>query len=239
MKLLSRLLSSSLGRKYVMAVSGVGLLGFVTVHMLGNLQVLLGPGVVNAYAHSLRNPLEVLWAIRLILISLVVLHLWACVALALENRASRPVAYDRAFESPAVTYASRTMMWSGVMVGAFVAYHLLHFTVRVPGVNLSGWDFAAWTAPLADGRRAPDVYRMVIAGFSRPVVVAFYVVSVGLLCWHLSHGIGAAFQSVGCKSRAWAAAIRLFSNGYALVLFLGFAVVPLSVALGLGEEALK
>ncbi|HNQ89842.1 MAG TPA: succinate dehydrogenase cytochrome b subunit [Verrucomicrobiota bacterium] len=239
MKLLSRLLASSPGRKYVMAASGAGLLVFVTVHMLGNLQVLLGPEVLNAYAHSLRNPLELLWAIRLVLIGLVVMHLWACVALTLENRAARPVAYARSFESPAVTYASRTMMWSGGVAGLFVVYHLLHFTVKAPGVNLTGLDFGVWTHTLPDGRGTPDVYRMVIAGFSRPVVAVFYVASVGLLCWHLSHGIGAAFQSLGCKNRAWAVAIRLLSNGYALMLFLGFVAVPVAVALGFGKEALK
>jgi len=123
--------------------------------------------------------------------------------------------------------------------GAVVVYHLLHFTVKAPGVNLTGLDFGVWTHTLPDGRGTPDVYRMVIAGFSRPVVAVFYVASVGLLCWHLSHGIGAAFQSLGCKNRAWAVAIRLLSNGYALMLFLGFVAVPVAVALGFGKEALK
>lgn len=220
-----------------MAITGLGLLGFVTGHMVGNLQMFLGPEVLNRYAHFLQSTGELLWAVRLGLLALVAVHIWAAVTLTLENRAARPVAYERA-KLAGASYASRTMIWSGLIIGAFVIYHLLHYTAKAQ-VNLTGQDFHAFRTTLADGRACHDVFRMVVVGFSPPLVAGFYMVAVGLLCWHLSHGVKALFQSLGLQNRAWDGAIRKLAPVLAWVLFLGYVSIPLAVLCGYGKEVLK
>jgi succinate dehydrogenase / fumarate reductase cytochrome b subunit len=235
---LRHLFLSSLGRKYLMAVSGGALLVFAVGHMLGNLQVFLGPEALNAYGHFLQSTPELLWPVRLGLLAMVLLHGWAAVVLTLENRAARPVPYAQR-ELVAASYASRTMIWSGVIVAVFVVYHLLHYTARVQAVNLAGQDFSAFSYTLKHGVVCRDVFRMVIAGFSQPTVSVFYLIGVGLLCWHLSHGIGALFQSLGLKNRAWQSLIDRLGVAVSALLFAGYAAVPVAVLLGYGREALK
>src|ERR1051326_8543198 len=163
MNIVTRLFKSSLGRKYIMALSGAALFFFVIGHLLGNLQVFLGPEQLNAYGHFLQTTPEILWPARIGLLAMVSLHIWSAVTLAAENRAARPIPY--ANWSPSVaSYASRTMLMSGLIVAAFVIYHLLHFTVQARAVNLTGQDFSAYL----DAKGRHDVYRMMIAGFSYP-----------------------------------------------------------------------
>lgn len=238
MKFLTRLFNSSLGRKFLMAITGLALFGFAVGHMVGNLQVFLGPDAINAYAHFLQTTPELLWAARLGLLAMVGLHVWAAVTLTLENRAARPIGYDQP-KTPAASYASRTMIWSGLIVALFVIYHLLHYTVKAPGVNLAGQDFHGFHTTLKQGTACHDVFKMVVVGFSQPAVALFYVVAVGLLCWHLSHGLAALFQSLGLKSKAWGAVIGRLSVVAAWLLFLGYVSVPLAVTFGYGKEVLK
>jgi succinate dehydrogenase / fumarate reductase cytochrome b subunit len=216
------------GKKYLMALSGCGLFLFVTGHMIGNLQVFLGPEALNRYAHFLQSTKELLWPVRLGLLALVVVHVVVAFRLWLENRAARPVGYA-SVDPVEASYASRTMVFSGLVVAAFVVYHLLHFTVRTPAVNLTGQDFAQ----LRDAAGQADVHRMVIVGFGHPLVSVFYLVGVGLLCFHLRHGLQAWFQSLGLHNDAWRDLIDRFALVAAIVLFAGYAVVPLSVVLGL------
>jgi succinate dehydrogenase / fumarate reductase cytochrome b subunit len=220
-----------------MAITGLGLVGFVTAHLIGNLQVFLGPEHINRYAHFLLNTGELLWAARLVLLTLVGLHVWTAVTLTIENRAARPVAYARA-ALPGTSYAARTMIWSGLIIASFVVYHLLHFTAKAQ-VNLTGQDFHNFRTTLADGTACHDVFKMVVAGFSQPMVAGFYMLSVGLLCWHLSHGVEALFQSLGLRNRAWDGVIRKLAPVLAWVLFLGYVSIPLAVCGGFGKEVLK
>ena len=231
MKLLRRLFESSLGKKFIMAVTGACLFLFAVGHMLGNLQFFLGAEPINRYAHFLQSVPELLWGARLGLLAMVGLHIWSAVKLTLENRAARPVAYDQA-KLAAATYASRTMIWSGLIIAAFIIFHLLHYTVKTTGVNLTGKDFTEFHTTLADGTACHDVHKMMVTGFSQPVVSGFYVLAVGLLCFHLSHGISAMFQSLGLKDQTWGPIIDRFSVGAALLLFLGYAAIPTSVLLG-------
>lgn len=236
MKLLRRLFLSSLGKKFLMAVSGAALFAFVIGHMLGNLQVFLGPDAINAYAHFLQTTPEILWTARLGLLAMVTLHVWSAIVLTVENRAARPVPYDRA-TPVAASYASRTMIWSGAIVAAFVIYHLLHYTVLVPALNLTGQDFAG--PAFVDGKGRHDVYRMVIVGFRQPVVAGFYIVAVSLLCLHLGHGVSAMFQSLGLKNKTWGPLIDRLAMIGAGVLWLGYLLVPVAVLLGFGKGVLK
>ena len=228
MNLLTRIWRSSLGRKYLMALSGVVLFLFLIGHMVGNLMIFLGRDGINGYAAFLHGATEVLWAVRLGLLAMAVVHILSAISLSLENQAARPVPYER-LDPIVASYASRTMLMSGLIVASFVIYHLLHFTARVPAVNLTGVDFGT----LRDGSQRPDVYAMVVLGFSKPLVTLFYLLGMGLLCLHLSHGASAMFQSLGLKSDAYRSLLDQFALAAAVVLFIGFSAVPVSVLLGL------
>ena len=154
------------------------------------------------------------------------LHIWAAIQLTIANRSARPIAYADLRPSGA-SYASRTMIWSGLIVAAFIVYHLLHFTV--------GWvdpSLMELEETLVDGTTRHDVYAMLIAGFSKPLVSLFYIISVGLLCTHLNHGVASLFQSLGLKSRSWGDWIDRGSTAAATVIFLGYISIPLSVLMG-------
>jgi succinate dehydrogenase / fumarate reductase cytochrome b subunit len=130
MNVTTLMLKSSLGKKYIMAVSGFILFLFVMGHLAGNLQIFLGPEAINRYGHFLQSNPELIWPARVFLLLMVGLHVWAGVKLSLENKAARPVPYAR-YEPVGSSYASRTMLMSGTIILVFVVYHLLHFTAQV------------------------------------------------------------------------------------------------------------
>lgn len=229
-----RLIQSTLGKKIIMAVSGLALFGFAAGHMVGNLQVFLGPETINRYGHFLQSNRELLWGVRISLLTLLVLHVWAAIRVTLENRRARgSEPYAGASAPFAASYASRTMFMGGLMVAVFIVYHLLHYTVRVPAINLTGQDFTTLKEVLPNGESRHDVYAMMIRGFSHPLVSVFYLIGVGLLTLHLSHGIRAMFQSLGLKNGVWGPWIDRLAPWVAGVLFLGYASIPLAVLLGI------
>jgi succinate dehydrogenase / fumarate reductase, cytochrome b subunit len=227
MNLISRTWGSSPGKKYIMAISGCALFGFVIGHLLGNLQIFLGPEVLNRYGHFLQTTPELIWPARVGLIALVALHIASAVALTAQNRAARPVNYTH-YEVVAASYASRTMMMSGLIVFVFIIYHLLHFTIQVPGINFTGHDFRV----LQDAKQRHDIYAMMILGYRQPLVSLFYVVGVGLLCLHLSHGVSSMFQSMGWKNKAYGAFLDKFAIAATIAIFLGYISIPAGVLLG-------
>jgi succinate dehydrogenase / fumarate reductase cytochrome b subunit len=213
-----------------MALSGVVLFGFVVGHLLGNLQVLGAPELINTYAHFLKTKPMLLWAARLGLLACVGLHIASAMALQQENKAARPEPYagDSAYGS---TRASRTMLVSGLVILAFVVYHLAHFTVLLPGIN--GWgDFRSLTTML-HGEKVPDVYAMMILGFQVWWVVVFYLIAQGLLLMHLGHGLSAMFQSLGLRNHVWWPNITRFARAVSIALFAGYAVIPIAIYLRL------
>jgi succinate dehydrogenase / fumarate reductase, cytochrome b subunit len=229
--LLRNLFGSSLGKKYLMAGSGAVLLLFVIGHMAGNLQIFLGPESINRYGDFLQSNVEILWPVRISLLAIIAIHIWSATKLTLENRAARPVAYQQ-WEPTAATYASRTMMYSGVVVAIFIIYHLLHFTAMVPAVNMTGGkDFDA-RPEFLDAKGRHDIYKMMITGFRVPEVSIFYVLGVGLLCLHLSHGISAMFQSLGWKKRSYGPCLERAAYWIAWVIFLGYISIPVSILCG-------
>jgi succinate dehydrogenase / fumarate reductase cytochrome b subunit len=218
---------TSIGKKYVMAVTGFALLVFVIGHMIGNLQIFLGPNQINAYGNFLQTTPEILWSARIGLVVMVVLHIYAALTLWAENKAARPVPYAN-YDPVAASWASRTMVMSGLIIAAFVTYHLLHYTVQLRAINLTGQDFA----PLEDAKGRHDIYRMMVLGFSNGWVSGFYILSVGLLCTHLSHGASSMFQSIGWKTEPYGFWIDRLALAGAIVLFLGYASIPLAVLSG-------
>ncbi len=223
MNLLGALFNSSIGKKFLMAFTGFVLFGFVTGHLLGNLQVFLPPQKINAYGHMLESLGAGLWAIRLFLLVCLVIHVWLAIKLTLENRAARPEAYGADYTNRA-TLASRVMGRTGLVVLAFLVYHLMDFTFRVQHP-----EWGEHTFRLTDGTMVRNVYAMMVKGFSRAGVSLFYIIAVGLLSYHLSHGIVSMVQTLGLKNEKWTRALERCSIAYCWLYFLGNAAIPLAV----------
>ena len=218
--------SSSLGKKYLMAITGIVLIGFVFVHMAGNLQILMGQEKINAYAHTLQTlPLPILWGSRLFLLVCVVLHAWTAIVLIRENRRARPNK-NEVEETKRVGLASLRMGLTGTILLFFIVFHLLHFTVRT---IYPEYNELRTTVGAPVGMEVHDVYSMVLAGFQHTWVSVFYVISMFLLCGHLGHGFSSVFQSLGIRSEAWRLKIDWAAKGYAWIIFLGFSIVPILV----------
>jgi succinate dehydrogenase / fumarate reductase cytochrome b subunit len=232
MNIILKFFQSSLGKKFLMAVTGLMLFGFVLMHMLGNLQIFLGPEALNRYAHFLQSTPELLWPARIGLLVVTGVHIWSAIRLSAENKAARPVGYHGHPRPVAASYASRTMLMSGLIIAAFLIYHLLHFTVKVPAVNLTGQDFRSLLDPQT---KHADVFRMMVIGYSSVWVSGFYILGMALLCLHLSHGVSAMFQSLGLKNGRFGPAIDRFARVSALVIFVGNCSIPVAILLGYGR----
>lgn len=215
---LSRIFGSSVGLKIVMGGTGVLLFLWVTIHMLGNLQVFLGPHSLNQYAKLLKFSPEVLWGARLGLLAIAALHLFTSLKLTLLNQAARPVAYQQ-MRFLNASLASKTMIYTGSLLAMFILFHLWHFTISGPAENLFD----------ADGMH--DVYRVVVTAFQNPVLAFVYVVGVALLSFHLSHGVLSWFFSLGLTNPGHALLQERFATLAAIVLFLGFAAIPVACLL--------
>lgn len=221
------LIGSTIGRKYLVALTGVVLVGFVIVHMAGNLQIFGGPDLINHYGHLLQSSKLLLWTARLGLLAVVGLHIWGALSLAVENKQARPQAYQKKNTIQA-TLASLTMVVSGTVILAFIVFHILHFTTK--DIDPSYRDLRVQIGN--EGPLVPDIYGMMVKGFSNPYISAFYIISVGFLCFHLSHGVGSIFQSMGWRTRRSAPLTDFLAKAVATAVFLGMAAVPAAVLLG-------
>jgi succinate dehydrogenase / fumarate reductase cytochrome b subunit len=217
--------STVVGKKVVMAVTGIVLVGFVIGHMLGNLKIFLGAETIDTYAVFLRTMGEplfpnslLLWTVRIVLVTCVALHITAAVQLTRMNWAARPHGYDTK-QSIATTYAARTMRWSGVILILFIVYHLLHLTAGV--VSFQPGEFVHLS-----------VYHNVVAGFSVWYVASFYIVAMACLCLHLDHGIWSMLQTLGWNNARTTFFLQSLSRGLALLVFVGFISVPVAVLTG-------
>jgi succinate dehydrogenase / fumarate reductase cytochrome b subunit len=234
MNFAANLFGSSLGKKYIMAASGLLMFLFVIAHLAGNLQIFLGPEAINRYGRFLQSNPELIWPARIILLITIILHIWAAIKLSAENRAARPVAYAN-WKPVGSTYASRTMLMSGVIVFVFILYHLLHFTAQVTYINLTHQSFVDFMDP----EKRHDIFKMMVVGFNNVWVSGFYVVGMGLLCLHLSHGVSSMFQSLGWKSKVYGPCLDKASRVVAVLIFLGYSSIPVAILLGYGKEALR
>jgi succinate dehydrogenase / fumarate reductase cytochrome b subunit len=242
MDLVRNLLGSTIGRKLVMAVTGIVLIFFVVGHLVGNLQVFEDPDRINGYSHFLQSLGPVLWAARIFLIACVGLHIWAATVLAIEDRHARgdePYAIKKWIQA---TVASRYMRWTGYIVLAFILYHLAQFTFgyaqpgsfkeNLPHYTMRGdYHILGFTA-VAAGAEVLDVRSMVIRGFSNPVVAVFYIVAIGLLSLHLLHGGESLFQTLGWRNRRWERGLRAVVTLLCAAYFLGNLAIPGGVLLG-------
>lgn len=217
--IVSTLTSTSLGKKFIMAVSGFVAFGYVVGHMAGNLQIFLGQDQLNTYAEFLHSLGPLLWIIRAVLFLFFIYHVYKGIQLKLENSSSRPNRYAKD-DTVQATLASRTMIWTGLIVLSFLIYHLLHLTVRVTDPSYQ---------QLMDPVGRPDVYSMVILGFSNIWISVFYIIAVGLVCFHLTHGIQSMFQSVGLSQPIWRERLTKWGTVLSVLIFLGYISIPLAV----------
>jgi len=234
MKVITNIFRSSLGKKYIMALSGLVLFLFVIGHLVGNLQFFLGAESINRYGHFLQTNLEVIWPARIFLLAMIALHIWSAINLSIENKAARPVAYAN-WNPTTASYASRTMLMSGIIIFVFIIYHLLHYTAQVQYINFTGQSFVTFEDP----EKRHDIFKMMVVGFHNPWVSIFYIIGIGLLCLHLSHGVSSMFQSLGWKNKVYGPCLDTGARFLAWLIFLGYVSIPISVLLGYGKEALK
>ena len=206
----------------IVAVTGVVLIAFVVGHLLGNLQIFLGPDWVNSYAEHLRELGPLLWVIRVFLLLNVLLHIYYTISLAIENRRARPARYKKTSYVKA-TFASRHMAMSGLIVLAFILYHLAHFTVRVTDPR--------FLLLKADPLNRYDVYSMMVYGFQNVFVSAFYILGLFLLALHLSHGTSSFFQSLGLNDQKLAPRLATAGRVLAWLIFVGYTSIPVAVLL--------
>jgi succinate dehydrogenase cytochrome b subunit len=209
---------SSIGRKVIMASTGVILVAYVIAHMLGNLQVYGGPEGINAYGHFLHTFIhgQAIWVARIVLLAAVLLHIWSATSLTLSSRKARSVGY-REIRWKESTYASRTMRWGGVIILLFVIYHILHFTT-----GTAHPDFVPG-----------DVYHNFVAGFRVVPVSIVYIVAMIALGLHLRHGVWSMFQTLGVSHPRYILAAHVLAWVIAIVVTVGNISFPLAVLAGI------
>jgi succinate dehydrogenase / fumarate reductase cytochrome b subunit len=211
-------LDASVGKKVVMAVTGIVLFGFVTVHMLGNLQAYMGAAPMNHYAEFLHTMVHGagIWVFRLVLLVCVGLHAWAALSLTLGNLSARPVGY-RTKQAQSATLASRTMPWTGVVLALFIVYHILHFT----------------TGTVHPDFRPGDAYHNFVTGLQVPWTAGFYILAQVCLGFHMWHGVWSLTQTLGWSHPRYNALRRRFAMTMAILVAGGNISYPIAVLTGL------
>jgi succinate dehydrogenase / fumarate reductase, cytochrome b subunit len=209
----ARLLTSSVGLKIIMAVTGVMLSAFVLIHMLGNLQIFQGPEAIDGYSKLLHKEPAILWSARAGLLGAVGLHIWAYLVLTQKNQRARGVNY-RETKHRESSYASRSMRLTGPLLLAFIIYHILHLT----------------TGTVHQDYHEGSVYQNLITGLRVPLVAIIYVAAMGMLGLHLWHGVWSMFQTLGTDQARYGSPGRRIATVFTIVVVLGFAIVPLGIA---------
>ena len=218
-----QLFTSSIGRKILMAITGLFLALFAVVHLIGNTTIFGWlSGGINAYAHHLHAFPPMVWAFRAVMLAIVAVHIWFGIQLTVENSGGRPKQYAVKSTQKA-TFASENMIWTGLLLLAFIVYHLLHFTAKVvPGMEL-----------VIGPEGAVDVFVMVVAAFKNIAISGIYAAAMVTLFLHLSHGIQSIFQTFGITTDKTMPVIVKTGTFVALVLFLGYVAVPLTIFLNI------
>lgn len=235
------LFRSTIGRKFLMAVTGAILVGFAIGHLVGNLQIFSPPDKINGYAEFLHGMGPMLWVVRLVLLASAAIHIWAAVSLTIENNKARGGGRYAVKHTIQATLASRTMRLTGFVVLAFLVYHLLHFTIGgvdanfkegLPKYTLQSEYHVLGLSVVPAGKEVYDVHTMMVRGFQNPLVSAFYILAVGLLSFHLVHGFDSMFQTFGLRNSRWGVGLRKTALVLATLYFLGNLAIPASILAG-------
>lgn len=206
---------SLVGKKVIMAVTGVILLLFVIGHLLGNLQIFVGPERLNAYSEFLKKLGELLWVVRFVLLASLVLHVIASIQVSLASKRARPADYEEK-ESIETSYAARTMIWSGPLIFLYVAYHLAMFTFLVTGPGYS----------------PTDVYRNEVLAFRVPAISAVYVLAMIFLGMHLYHGAWSMLHTLGASNPRYRFLRKTIAPVVAIAITAGYIAIPIAVLMG-------
>jgi succinate dehydrogenase / fumarate reductase, cytochrome b subunit len=207
---------TSVGKKAVMAVTGIIMVAYLITHVLANLLAFQGPEQINAYSRLLHGTGGALWAARLVLLAAVVLHILAAVQLTARRRAARPVGYAGGREAQVSTFASRSIRWGGGLILVFLVYHILHFTLGTVH------------ASFVEG----DPYHNVAAGFASPLVVLFYELAMAAVGLHLYHGIWSSGRSLGLSPASPRPLRRQLALALSVIVWAGFTAIPIAVYTG-------
>jgi succinate dehydrogenase / fumarate reductase, cytochrome b subunit len=214
-------LNSSIGRKIVMAVTGLMLLGFLVIHLFGN--SLIYVGWINAYGERLHSLPPVVWAFRLIMLFVFAAHIYFGITLTLENNAARPQAYA-VKKNLRATFSGRTMIWTGLLIAAFLIYHLLHFTLRMTNPEISN---------SLDALGRLDVFKMVVFSFKNFAIAGIYITAMIVIGLHLFHGVQSFVQTFGLNSDKSLPCVEKYGKAVALILYIGYVSIPLVIILGI------
>ena len=217
-----RFMTSSVGRKVLMAGSGLFMLLFVIVHLLGNSSIFVGPDGINAYADKLHGLGPFVWAFRLFMLAMLGIHILFGILVTLDNWSANPDKY-KVKKMLKATFAGETMIWTGALLLVFIVYHLLQFTVRITPDVVLGED--------AKGRF--DVFTMVTSSFSSTPIVAIYVAAMVTLFLHLSHGIQSIFQTIGWNNDKTLPTYTRLGQLLAVVFLLGYSAIPVLILSGI------
>ncbi len=220
-----RLLSDSIGRKAVMAVTGLMMVLFVVMHLLGNMTIFAGANGINTYAEKLHALGPLVWVTRVVMLVAVLAHLVISIQITLENEAANPTKYavDRALRA---TFASKSMIWTGLLLAVFIGYHLLHFTIRaLPGMVLG-----------TDALGRFDVYAMVTDAFHKASIALAYVVGMVALYLHLSHGVQSLFQTLGLSNDKLQPAYGAGGKVLSTIFLIGYGSIPVLILLALAGK---
>jgi succinate dehydrogenase / fumarate reductase, cytochrome b subunit len=217
-----RFLSSSVGRKILMAITGFFMFFFITVHLMGNSSIFIGPSALNTYAEKLHSLGALVWIFRGFMFLMLAVHVFFGIVLTLENRAANPSKYAVSKKLKA-TFSSQTMIWTGVLLLSFLIYHLLQFTFRITPDIL----------PDAVANRPGDVYGMVLSSFRITTISLVYVAAMATLFFHLSHGIQSLFQTFGCSNDETLPKVTIVGKLISVLFLVGYGAIPVLILAGI------
>ena len=233
MSSLLHFLRSTVFTKIVMATTGLLIIGFLIGHMLGNLLMFAGPEKINGYALGLKNLGPLLWLVRFAMIAAFGLHIWSSIELASRNKMARPVQYDTK-KSLKSTFASRTMLVSGLAILFFVIYHLLHYTFGIIQPNTY---YAGGYRMESTGEIVHHVYNMVVAGFQNPFIALSYIIALTFMSAHVSHATSSAFQTLGVTNPNITKFTSKIGPALAGLFLVGYLSIPIGVMIGVIKKA--
>lgn len=217
-----QLLKSNVGRKILMALTGLFMLLFAVVHLLGNSSIFVGQNGINAYAEHLHSLGPLVWVFRLAMLTFLLVHVVFGILLTVENSAATPQGYATGSHVRA-TISSKNMIWTGILIAIFIAYHLAHFTARLTPGLVTG----------VDAENRFDVFTMVVSSFSGPLNVVIYAAAMIVLFLHLFHGIQSIFQTVGLNNDRSLPIITKAGRLVAAVLLIGYVSIPVVIVSGI------
>jgi len=212
------------GRKIVMSVSGLMMVLFVVVHLLGNTSIFGGPNGINTYAAKLHELGPLIWPYRFVMVVLFGVHVFFGIQLTLENSGAKQQTYEVS-KNLSATFTGKSMIWTGLIIGAFLIYHLLQFTFQVTNPDIA-------SVRNLDAFGRPDVFHMVVFSFQKAVVSSTYIVSLIALALHLTHGIQSSLQTLGLTNDMTFPLVVKSGKFVAVILFLGYVAIPVIIFIG-------